>query len=153
MNDVLIFILDDDMDEAQEIGILLQENGFKNYKIFTLSTSMLENIDSNARIFIIDYKLDKFNGLQVIEKIKQIVPHCYFIMLSGMKSYSIIEQFDNNVMRGKYITKGEADTNSRIIKFIKEFIDDMKWMKAFYAKADEIYEDMETMRKLNKGDK
>lgn len=151
MNDVLIFILDDDMDEAEQIGMVLHENGFPNYRIFTASIPMLQNIDPAARIFIVDYRVDKLNGLEVIEKIKQIVPHCYFIMLSGMRNYEIIEQFDNAVMRGKYITKGKADTETRIIKFIREFIEDMKIMQAFYDAKDTIDNNIKDIRKIMKG--
>jgi FixJ family two-component response regulator len=151
-NDILIFILDDDEMEAQELGFWLKENGYPNYKIFTVSKQLLENIDTNGRIFIIDYRLDMYNGLEVIDKIKQVVPHCYFIMLSGMKDYSIVERFCNSVVRGRYVTKGEPDTNDKIIRFIKEFVEDIQLMETFYKSKEEIVNSIKEVKKIMKGD-
>jgi FixJ family two-component response regulator len=152
-NDILIIILDDNEEDGELIGRLLNKSGFFNYKIFNVSKTLLENIDPAARIFIIDYRIDMLNGLEVIERIRQTMPHCYFIMLSGMKDYKVVEDFNNVGLRGKYVTKGEADTDNKIIKFIKEFIEDMQVMERYYKSKDEIVNSIKDIRKIMKGDK
>jgi FixJ family two-component response regulator len=149
-NDILIIILDDNEEDGELIGRLLNKSGFSNYKIFNVSKTLLENIDPAARIFIIDYRIDMLNGLEVIDKIKKILPHCYFIMLSGMKDYKIVEEFNNIGLRGKYVTKGEADTDIKIIKFLKEFVEDMKIMEAFYKTQDELKQSVTDIRNIIK---
>jgi FixJ family two-component response regulator len=154
-NDILIIILDDNEEDGELLVRLLDKNGFSNNKLFKVSMTLLENIKRipNARIFIIDYRIDALNGLEVIERIRKIMPHCYFIMLSGMKDYKVVEDFNNVGLRGKYVTKGEADTDNKIIKFIKEFIEDMQVMEKYYKSKDEIVNSIKDIRKIMKGDK
>lgn len=151
MSEVLIIVLDDDEFDGELIGRLLDKNGFPNYKIFQVSITLLNNIDPNAQIFIIDYKIDAMNGLEVIERIRKIMPHCYFIMLSGMKDYKIVEVFNNAGLRGKYVTKGEPDTDARIVKFLREFIEDMELMKRVYQSKDELLDSIKDIRKIRTG--
>jgi two-component SAPR family response regulator len=114
---------------------------------------MLENIDPAARIFIIDYRLDMYNGLEVIEKVRTTLPHCYFIMLSGMKNYAIVEEFCNSVIRGKYVTKGQKDTKTKVLKFVQEFIEDMQLMETFYRSQAELMKSVDEIKKIIKKDK
>jgi DNA-binding NarL/FixJ family response regulator len=154
MKSILIFILDDDRTMAETISILLEENGFSNHEKFTNPDHLIKALRDEVRICIVDYRLNgPMNGLDVIEEIRKTNPQCYFIMLSGMRSYEVIEQYCNIVMRGKYVTKGELDTDKKIIRFIHEFIEDIKLIRHFYRMRDDINESIKELRDIiNKQD-
>jgi response regulator RpfG family c-di-GMP phosphodiesterase len=148
---VLIFILDDDEMTTQSIGILLQENGYLNYKLFNNPDALMKEISQEVRIFLIDYRLDgPLNGLDVIDKIKAIHSACYFILISGMKSYEVIERFCNMVNRGRTLSKDDPNFSGKLIKFLSEIIDDIRLMNIFYTGHEEMKKSLQHVKTLLK---
>lgn len=148
---VLIFILDDNEMSSETIGILLQENGYLNCKIFTTPEALLREVTMDVRICVIDYRLDHaMNGLDVIDKIRETNPACYFIMISGMKSYEVVEQFCNTVNRGKFLNKGDKDFSGKLIGFLGDIIEDIKIMNLFYNRNEELKKSFEYMKSIIK---
>jgi ActR/RegA family two-component response regulator len=148
---VLIFILDDDDMADHTLGILLNENGYLNYKSFTTPEAMLKEMNPDVRICIIDYRLDNaLNGLDVIDMVKGTNPACYFIMISGMKSFEVIERFCNTVNRGRFLNKNDNDFSGKLISFLNEIIEDIKIMNLFYNQNEKIKNDFEKIKSIIK---
>lgn len=147
---VLIFILDDDMAD-HTIGILLNENGYLNYKVFTTPEAFLKEMNPDVRICIIDYRLDHaLNGLDVIDMVKVANPACYFIMITGMKSYEVIERFCNTVNRGRFLGKDDKDFSGKLLTFLNDIIEDIKIMNLFYTQNEKIKKDFEKIKSIIK---
>lgn len=148
---MLIFILDDDEMMCETIGILLEENGFVNYKIFTKPEDLLIEISLEVRICIIDYNLNnKMNGQDVIDKIKEKNPACYFIMVTGLRSYDVIERFCNTVNRGKFLQKADLDFPQKFLGFLSEILEDIKIMDMFYTQKEELQKSLQYVKTLLK---
>lgn len=149
---VLIFILDDDAEMTEHtIGKLISQNGYLCYKIFTTPEAFLKEMNPDVRICIIDYRLDHaMNGLDVIDKIRETNPACYFIMISGMKSFEVIERFCNTVNRGRFLGKDDKDFSGKLLTFLNDILEDIKIMNLFYTQNEKIKNDFEKIKSIIK---
>lgn len=150
-SDVLIFVLDDNRAMLDLISELLEMEGLTNYKVFTDPNELLQNISLDVRVCIVDYLLQsKMNGIDVIKQIQQYNPACYFIMITGYRNFEVVEAFCNTVIRGRFVLKAEVNMNEKMIKFIREFIEDIKLMEVYYLRKEELVQSIEDLRTLIK---
>lgn len=148
-----IFILDDDESHLEIINKLLKENNFTNYKLFTDPETMLANIHKNVHICVIDYILhhNDLNGMDVIKQVITTNPYCYFILFSGFRSFDLALEFDHTTMRGHFIVKdGSGKDNILLIKFLRQFIDDIDMIVKTYLFMQHLEEQLNKVETIIK---
>ncbi len=70
-----IIIVDDEIELRENLQDLLE---FKGYEVFSYPNGeeMLEAIDTvNSDIFLLDYQLPGLNGIELIPRIREKIPH------------------------------------------------------------------------------
>lgn len=116
----LIFIVEDNTAFNKIIEHHLKTNGYDNVISFTSGEECLKNIYLKPNIVIQDYKLQGISGINVLQKVKKILPMCEFIFLSGQDNVDIAV----NIMKlgaFDYIVKNETALQ-RLIKKIENII-------------------------------
>jgi len=103
----LIFIVEDNKAYSKIVEYHLKHNGFSNVKTFISGEECIDNLDLKPDIIIQDYKLQGISGLNVLQKVKAILPYTEFIFLSSQDS---IEIAVNSIEYGAfdYIVKNDV---------------------------------------------
>ncbi len=92
-----ILVLDDVSDAGNLIKRILEKKGHKVY-VFTEEEDALNWVGSNEiDLVILDLKLKKMNGIEVLKEIKKIKPSIKAIMLTG---YPTIETARDSIKLG-----------------------------------------------------
>jgi len=110
-----LVIIDDDRVLAERLGKALERRGFE-VMVITSVTDALEWLNANQPDFaLIDLRLADGNGLDIVQKIKQIVPECRTVM---MTAYGNIATAVSAVKAGAvdYLTKpADADAVEAVL--------------------------------------
>ena len=116
----LIFIVEDNTAFNKLVEHLLVSNGYKNVKIFSSGEECLKNIYLKPNIIIQDYKLQGISGLNVLQRVKKILPLCEFVFLSGQDN---VETAVNTMKSGAfdYIVKNE-NALQRLIQIVDNIV-------------------------------
>ncbi len=77
-----IVIVDDDPDFCRTLGDILQARNFSVMQI-TDPDSLLEKLKADRQVVLLDMKLNRLNGLDVLRKIKEQYPHLPVILVTG----------------------------------------------------------------------
>ena len=80
-----VFIVDDEPMVGEVVGMVLGTEGFRA-RVFTSPEDALEALDAASEkpdILITDFAMAPFNGLELIERFKAIVPAIRTILYSG----------------------------------------------------------------------
>lgn len=94
-----VLIIDDDIDFAESLGDILDIHGYE-FSIAQNSNSLLEAISlKNPQLALIDIRLGKENGIDLIAKIKQINPQILCVM---MTAYAHIDTAVKALQSGAY---------------------------------------------------
>lgn len=88
-NSSRIFILDDEEIFSFSIEHYLRNAGFSDIHRFETSEELFANLDTHPDVLILDHFLNNEIGLDILEKIKAIVPSVKVIYLSAQKTASI----------------------------------------------------------------
>lgn len=88
-NSSRIFILDDEEIFSFSIEHYLRNAGFSDIHRFETSEELFANLDAHPDVLILDHFLNNEIGLDILEKIKAIVPSVKVIYLSAQKTASI----------------------------------------------------------------
>jgi len=92
-----ILVLDDVADAGNLIKRILEKKGHKVY-VFTEEEDALNCVESSEiDLVILDLKLKKMNGIEVLKEIKKIKPSIKAIMLTG---YPTIETARDSIKLG-----------------------------------------------------
>ena len=150
---IAIFVIDDNEDMVDAIGELLKVHGFSGFHLFTDPNKLLDALHENVHICVVDYHLNaSMNGLQVIEKVVERNPYCYFIMLSGTDDKSVPVKFVNMVYGGRYVEKGEKNTNDMIIKYLTEIVSHIHSVSDTYSTFLEIKKEVNNLKSIRTND-
>lgn len=147
----LIYVLDNDKVMTKTVAIILNENGYVNVIQFNNPEELLDNLSDSLRIVILDYVFEQnTDGLAIISKIKKRIPHCYFIMISGIDNFMVLKEFCNTVERGKYIRKENTyeDLSKKLLHFVNECVEDMKLMSEFYLNHMKVLHTTNEIKKI-----
>lgn len=120
LDKVRILYVDDDEDDFFLVQTLLQKvkkPGFTIERAASYSEA-LEKLHLDYNLYLVDYKLGKETGFEVLRLIKQIHKYAPVILLTGMES----GELDIQAMRegaADYLVKGEFDsvTLQRVIRY------------------------------------
>tara|TARA_R110002012_G_scaffold101856_1_gene241335 strand:+ start:33396 stop:34841 length:1446 start_codon:yes stop_codon:yes gene_type:complete len=107
---IRILYVDDDPDDFFLVSTLLKRITDTTYELES-ATSLEEAIpklDKNYDVFLVDYRLGKDTGLELIHEIKNIRKHAPVIMLTGM-STGDIDREALTIGASDYLVKGDFD--------------------------------------------
>jgi DNA-binding NtrC family response regulator len=116
----LIFIVEDNVAFSKIVEHLLLSNGYNNILIFSSGEECLKNIYQKPNIIIQDYKLQGISGINVLQRVKKVLPLCEFVFLSGQDNVDIAV---NTMKLGAfdYIVKNETALQ-RLIQIIDNIV-------------------------------
>ncbi len=99
-----ILVLDDVLDAAILIKRILEKKGHQVFT-FTEEETALEYLRSNTiDLAILDIKLKKMSGVEVLEEMKKIMPNLRAIMLTGYPTLETARE-SLNLGAGEYCVK------------------------------------------------
>ena len=111
----LIFVVEDNKTYSKGVVHYLNINGYENVMAFTSGEDCLNQLDLRPNIIIQDYKLQGISGLNVLQRVKSVLPYSEFIFLSAQDS---IEIAVSSIKQGAfdYIVKDEVALQRMIQK-------------------------------------
>jgi signal transduction histidine kinase/DNA-binding response OmpR family regulator len=107
---IKILYVDDDPDDFFLVSTLLKRINDTNYQLESASSleQAVSLLHKGYDAFLVDYRLGKDTGLQLIEKIKEVNNHAPVIMLTGM-STGMLDREALSLGASDYLVKGEFD--------------------------------------------
>lgn len=93
-NKVKIFLVDDDALHLKTLEIEFLQNADFDVETFSTGELCIENLGNNPDIIVLDYHLDGIvkgvmNGIETLDKIKNINPNIQVIMLSSQDKIDV----------------------------------------------------------------
>ena len=89
MKQKVIFIVEDDPAFNKMLATYLNAKNKWEIHSFSSGEECLERLDLNPDIFLQDYILPKMDGIEVMKKVKQKLPHAEFVFLSGQSDIKV----------------------------------------------------------------
>ena len=131
-NKVKVFLVDDDALHLKTLEIEFLQNADFDVETFSTGELCIENLGSNPDIIVLDYHLDGIvkgvmNGIETLDKIKNINPNIQVIMLSSQDKIDVAV----SCMRHKafdYVIKSET-AFMRLKKIISTIFEQKKLQK------------------------
>jgi DNA-binding NtrC family response regulator len=124
INNLRIFIVDDDLFCRELYQKHLRNIGFENILVFENGQSCLDSLYLQPNVMFIDYNMTPYNGLELMEKVRVLNPDVHVLLISGQKDIRIALE----ALRGgafDYIIKGERGlemisnvTNRLMVKMV-----------------------------------
>ncbi len=115
-----ILYVDDDPDDFFLISALLKKIPDTEYQLVNAESleEAVSLLDQNFDVFLVDYKLGKNTGLELIKRIKEVRKHSPVIMVTGM-STGTVDREALSLGASDYLIKGEFDANTldRILRY------------------------------------
>lgn len=147
---IFVYVLDDDQYILDILERLFKKNKVEHYRLFNDPNTLLDNLHRDVHILICDQNLGGgvMTGLEVIKKVKETNPYCYFIMISGYNSFKAVLEFDHIALRGHFVYKGDQDCNEQVINYLKEFTDDIGMMFETYNMMEETKKHVEDLKEI-----
>ncbi|MBN3518928.1 response regulator [Algoriphagus lutimaris] len=110
---IRILYVDDDPDDLFLFSTILKKINETNYQIESAASyeEALEKSQERFDVYLVDYKLGKATGLELIQEIKSIQKHAPVIMLTGMNT-GAIDKEALQLGASDYLIKGEFDART-----------------------------------------
>lgn len=110
---IRILYVDDDPDDLFLFSSILKKIKEPEYKIESAASyeEALEKANDFFDVFLVDYKLGKETGLELIKEIKKKQKHAPVIMLTGMNT-GTIDREALQIGASDYLIKGEFDART-----------------------------------------
>lgn len=110
---IKILYVDDDPDDFYLVSTLLKKISDSTYELegATSLEEAIPKLDQNFDVFLVDYRLGKDTGLELIQEIKAVRKHAPVIMLTGMSSGNI-DREALTLGASDYLIKGEFDAHT-----------------------------------------
>ena len=113
------FIVDDDPFCRSLYHQHLINLGYKNNVVFDNGYDCIKKLDLLPDVIFLDYDMQPYNGLEILQRVKQYNPHIHLLIISSHKDADVI----NDAMKYgayDYIMKGDKDLEmiSKVIKRI-----------------------------------
>jgi len=102
------FIVDDDPFCRLRYNQHLINLGFRDNVLFDNGLDCINKLNLQPDIIFLDYDMQPYNGLEMIEKINRLNPDIYLLLISGQKDMQVAI---NALKSGAfdYVIKGEHD--------------------------------------------
>lgn len=135
---VFTYAIDDNIAFLRVLGKRLSNYGINEYRLFTDHEQLIQALNSNVHICIIDHTLNGVTGLYVLRTIKEIVPDCYFIIMSDNDNIHVLIEYVNEGIY-KYVNKfNTEDSFLHVANWVKELVPKVKERILKAANAEEI---------------
>ena len=121
MNDLKIFLVDDDAFYLNILKQHLHNIGCENVSTFENGTDCLNQLQDKPDVIFLDYSMDTLSGVEVLNKIKRNNPNIFVVMISAQGD---IQPAVNSLKQGAfdYLEKGDDD-QSKIKDVLQKIID------------------------------
>ncbi|MCG7852020.1 MAG: response regulator, partial [Methanosarcinaceae archaeon] len=143
-----ILIVDDNLSTCRSLSLIFQKKGYE-VKTVTTGKEALEVMKKNPfNIVLLDLKLPDTNGIELISPIKEMLPECTVIMITGYASLETSIQA-MNVGADFYLTKPlNIDEVLFRLKVVEEKQDFLKEKK---KSEEELQQSLDKLRKAFDG--
>jgi DNA-binding NarL/FixJ family response regulator len=116
-----ILIVDDDKQVLRSLKIWLKNEGFRPMLASSGEEAMAAIRRNSPDVALVDFRMDKEDGIQVAQRLKVVDPAMKIIMLTGYPSYeTAVEAMRVGIY--DYISKGSA--NEKILEVIRGAIEE-----------------------------
>lgn len=110
MKELNFFIVDDDPYFSSLIAKKLNNIGYDKIEIFNTGVECILNLNMKPSIILLDYQMEKMNGMDILNEIKRIDPSIHVIMVSSQEKVNIaLKLIENGAI--SYIQKSSNDIN------------------------------------------
>ncbi|MDR7130759.1 PAS domain S-box-containing protein [Algoriphagus sp. 4150] len=132
---IKILYVDDDPDDFFLVSTLLKKITDTPYEIegATSLEEAIPKLDKSFDVFLVDYRLGKDTGLELIREIKSVRKHAPVIMLTGM-STGHIDREALTLGASDYLIKGEFDAHT-LDRTLRYAIRDAQLMESLSSAA------------------
>lgn len=121
---IAIYAIDDDESQRIALDALFKDNDIYNYTIFSNPVDLLNALHEGVQICVLDYQLknELYTGLTLMREILKANGYCKCIVMSGYEDAGMIKAFLNHGAF-RYVTKGEYNFSTNLIKYINEALE------------------------------
>jgi len=110
MKELNFFVVDDDPFFSSLIVKKLNLLGHSKIEVFNTGLECLVNLKMNPSIILLDYQMEKMNGLDILKEIKRVNPSIHVIMVSSQEKVNIaLKLIESGAY--SYIQKSSNDIN------------------------------------------
>lgn len=110
MKELNFFIVDDDPFFSSLIAKKLNNIGYDKIEVFNTGVECILNLKMKPSIVLLDYQMEKMNGMDILNEIKRIDPLIHVIMVSSQEKVNIaLKLIENGAY--SYIQKSSNDIN------------------------------------------
>lgn len=125
MMNKLIFFVDDDRVILNLLEYIFLSRGEYNVKSFQSGEKCIESMDHNPDLIVLDHNLssdgsDNMNGIQTLEKIREVNEDVPVVILTGFGSEELLGQFMQKGAQ-RFLTKDDFFIDS-LIQIIEEML-------------------------------
>ncbi len=89
LEQIKIFIVDDDSFFQNLVMFELQKTGYQNILTFNNGTDFLDNLYQKPDLVILDYNMPDYNGLQILKEVMSIDPDINVILVSAQNQIEV----------------------------------------------------------------
>lgn len=89
LEQIKVFIVDDDIFFQNLVMFELQKAGYQNIQTFNNGTNFLDNLYQKPDVVILDYNMPDYNGLQVLKEVMSINPDVNVILVSAQNQIEV----------------------------------------------------------------
>jgi DNA-binding NarL/FixJ family response regulator len=116
-----VMVVDDDPKVLNSLKMWLKNENFRVATAASGKEALKRIKETPIDVALIDYKLDQENGIEVAQKIKQIIEDLPIVILTGFPSYEVaVKAMKSGIF--EYISKGES--NEKILTTIQRAIEE-----------------------------
>ena len=108
-----IFIIDDDKIFAESLKRKLLIKGFSNIKVCHTADCFINDLEITPELVFLDYQIGDSSGMDILQKVKSIIPSDNIVMVSSVESINIIDEAKSFGIKN-YIIKGNRSMNTQI---------------------------------------
>ena len=114
-----IFIVEDDPFFGELVRSKVEQGGHENTSLINSSAVFLDRLLEMPDVVILDFNIDKMNGIDLLRKIKSVNPNIHVIFLSGQEEMSVAI---NSLKYGAYDYLEKNETNLKKLMHLLERI-------------------------------
>jgi len=88
MNPPVLLLVDDEMGVRESLKMVFSK-GFQLLEADSVDAAIAKVVEARPQVVLLDVLMPKSDGLQVLQRIKEIHPSCAVIMLTGVNSQQL----------------------------------------------------------------
>lgn len=94
MNPPLLLLVDDELGVRESLKMVFAKS-FRLLEADSVDAALPQVRDAQPDVVLLDVMMPKIDGLVMLQRIKEIHPHCEVIMLTGINSQQLAEKAMN----------------------------------------------------------